>query len=249
MCWSLGVSAGMVALGGFATIAARQKKLPTAIWVGLAFFTSMEALQVAGYLVINQCGTFANQAITIASYLHIAFQPVFINAMALELIPTNIRTRVRPGVFFVCALCTAFMLAQLAPFEWAGLCRIGECMCARTLCTRWGDWHLAWDVPYNGLGTWFEDIIGVNWGMPAYMFAVFVLPTLYGSWRFPLLNFLAGPVFGNLVTTDNNEVPAIWCLFSIVIISTAFFPILLDYFKVSRWPLWPKEWTIAEAPG
>ena len=141
------------------------------------------------------------------------------------------------------------MLLQLVPFEWAGTCRIGECMCSRQLCSRSGDWHIAWDVPYNGLGTWIEDKLGVNWGMPAYMFAVFVLPAAYGSWRFPLLNLLVGPVFGNLVTTDNNEVPAIWCLFSIAIITTAFFPPLLDYFRVNSWPLWPRRWTISEAPA
>lgn len=249
MCWSLGASVGMVALGCATTYLARRKGLPTALWVTLGFFTAMEALQAAGYLVINECDSFANRAITLASYLHIAFQPAFINAIALELVPAGVRRRIRFGVYAVCALCTAFMLLQLVPFEWAGTCRIGECMCSRQLCSRSGDWHIAWDVPYNGLGTWIEDKLGVNWGMPAYMFAVFVLPAAYGSWRFPLLNLLVGPVFGNLVTTDNNEVPAIWCLFSIAIITTAFFPPLLDYFRVNSWPLWPRRWTISEAPA
>lgn len=245
----MSVSTGMVAIGAVTTVYGRRIGLPTAVWFALGFFTFMEALQAAGYLVINQCGTFANQAITVLSYLHIAFQPTVINAIALQLIPTGVRRRIQFWVYGLCALSSAFMVAQLLiPTDIAGHCRIGECMCAPTLCTRSGDWHLAWDVPYNGLGTWIEDRLGgVNWGMPTYMLSVLLVPFLYGSWRFTLFQLLVGPIFGNLVTTDNNEVPAIWCLFSIGIVALTFFPPLLDWFTVRRWPLWPRSWT-AETP-
>jgi hypothetical protein len=46
----------MVALGGATTYLAGRKGLPTAVWVALGFFTAMEALQAAAYLVINDCG-------------------------------------------------------------------------------------------------------------------------------------------------------------------------------------------------
>lgn len=242
MCWSLPVSAGMVALGGGAAILARRRGSPKAIWVALAYFTLMEALQVAGYLVIDACGTPANRAITLLSFLHIAFQPVFVNAISLELIPGEISRRLRKSVFMICGASSAFMLAQLMPLEWAGACRIGECMCATTLCSRAGDWHIAWDIPYNGLGTWIENLIGANWGMPSYMLAVFVMPVLYGSWRFTIFHLLLGPVFANAMTTDNNEVPAIWCLFSIGIVAIAFFPPMMDWFRVKSWFLWPSGW-------
>lgn len=249
MCWSMSVSVGMVGLGAAATVYGHRSGVPKVVWVSLAFFTFMEALQAAGYLVINQCGTIANQAITLLSYLHIAIQPLFINALALALIPAEISRRVAPVAYALCALSSLFMVAQLlVPYEIAGHCRIGECMCAPTLCTRSGDWHIAWDIPYNGLGTWIEDHLGgVNWGMPTYMFTVFVVPALYGSWRFTLFQLLLGPVFGNLVTTDNNEVPAIWCLFSIGIVIIAFFPPSFEWFKVRRWPLWPQSWIQAPA--
>jgi hypothetical protein len=249
MCWSLPVSAGMVVLGGGASAVARRRGAPKAIWVALAYFALMEALQVAGYLVINACGTRANQAITLLSFLHIAFQPAFINAISLELIPLEISRRIRFWVFLVCGLCSAFMLAQLMPLEWAGACRIPETMCGATLCTRSGDWHIAWDIPYNGLGTWIENLIGANWGMPSYMLAVFVMPVLYGSWRFTIFHLLLGPVFANALTTDNNEVPAIWCLFSIGIVTIAFFPPLLERFRVESWLLWPRSWRKMGAPG
>ncbi|WP_442753499.1 DUF5765 domain-containing protein [Methylocystis sp. JAN1] len=241
MCWNLPVSVGVAAIGGGASIMARRQGSPTAIWVALAFFSLMEALQAAGYLVINACGTPANRAITFLSFLHIAIQPAFINAISLELIPADVRRRVRFCVYLVCGLCSALTLAQLLPLEWAGSCRVPESLCANTLCTRSGDWHIAWDIPLNGLGTRVEDLIGANWGLPFYMLAVFVMPIIYGSWRFTLFHLLLGPVFASTLTSQNNEIPAIWCLFSIGIVILAFFPPMMDWFRVKTWPLWPKE--------
>lgn len=242
MCWNLPVSVGMTVIGGGASVLARRRGAPTAIWVSLAFFASMEALQAAGYLVINACGTPANQIITFLSFLHIAIQPAFINAISLELISGDVRRRIRFWVYLVCALSSALTLAQLLPLDWAGSCRIPETMCAKTLCTRSGDWHIAWDIPLNGLGTWLDDFLGANWGLTYYMLAVFVMPVIYGSWRFTLFHLLLGPVFANALTTQNNEVPAIWCLFSIGIVVLAFTPPLMDAFRVKTWPLWPKRW-------
>lgn len=249
MCWNLPVSVGMAAIGGGASAVARRRGAPTAVWIALAFFAAMEALQAAGYLVINACGTPANRAITFLSFLHIAIQPIFINAISLELIPPEIRNRIRSYVYFICGACTVLTLAQLLPLDWAGDCRIPETMCARTLCTRSGDWHVAWDIPLNGLGTWIDNFIGANWGLPFYMLAVFVAPIIYGSWRFAIFHLLLGPIFANALTTQNNEVPAIWCLFSVGIVGLAFFPPMLDWFRVRSWPLWPRGWTGAGVPA
>ncbi|PPD41889.1 MAG: hypothetical protein CTY15_12975 [Methylocystis sp.] len=247
MCWSLPVSIGTTALGLGASVVARRRGMPKAIWISLAYFALMEALQAAGYLVINACGTSANQVITILSFLHIAFQPAFVNAISLTLIPDEVARRIRFGVYIVCGLSTAFMIAQLLPLEWAGACRIPETMCAKELCTRSGDWHIAWDIPYNGLGTAIENLIGADWGMPSYMLSTFLMPFLYGSWRFTLFHLLLGPVFANQLTTNNNDVPAIWCLFSVGIVAFAFFPPMVEWFRVRHWPLWPASWTGAVA--
>ncbi|MGA1210257.1 MAG: hypothetical protein ACO3U4_11555, partial [Gemmobacter sp.] len=53
------------------------------------------------------------------------------------------------------------------------------------------------------------------------MIAVFVLPALYGAWRFAAINFVAGPVGSFALTADPSEGPAIWCLFSIPILVLA----------------------------
>ncbi len=245
MCWSLAASASMVAVGSAATVFAVRRRLPTAFPVALGYFTLMEGLQSVGYLVVDGCGEPVNRAVTLLSYLHIAFQPFFINALALELVPAQVRSRVWRAAHAMSAVSAAVMLAQLMDID--GTCRIGQPLCGTALCLRSGTWHIAWDVPYNGLMEPIDRLLGLNLGFPTYFFATFVMPLLYGSWRFVLVNLAAGPVLANVVTKDVNEVPAIWCLFSIAIIVLAAWPRLLELVRVERWPLWPRHWRASGA--
>lgn len=243
MCWSFTASAAMVAVGTSAAVVTGRRGLPIAIPVALGYFTIMEALQAAGYLVVDQCGSPANQAITLASYVHIVLQPVFINALAMTFIPEPVRLRIRGPVYAICFLASAFMVLQLYPAEWAGVCRVGQPLCGSELCLRSGQWHIAWDIPYNGLAGRLDDVIGTNFGFPSYLLSVFALPMLYGSWRFTIFHLIAGPVLAMAVTPDINEVPAVWCLFSVAIIIVAVTPALLRQAHVSSWMLWPRAWT------
>ncbi len=119
------------------------------------------------------------------------------------------------------AAASAVIVLQLLPIEAFGRCAPGVALCGEALCTRSGAWHQAWDVPYNGLMVPLEAALGTRMGFPSYMIAVFVLPALYGAWRFAALNFVAGPVGSFALTADPSEGPAIWCLFSIPILVLA----------------------------
>ena len=149
MCWSLGVSTGMVVVGTAATVYTARKGQPAAIYLTIGYFTIMEALQAAGYLVVNQCGLAANQVLTLLSVLHITFQPFFVNAFAMELIPAEVRHKIAFVVYGLCFASAIFMLMQLYPFDWATPCRMGQYLCGNELCMRSGAWHIAWDIPYN----------------------------------------------------------------------------------------------------
>jgi len=61
-------------------------------------------------------------------------------------------------------------------------------------------------------------MIDFHAGFPTYVIAAFLLPLLYGAWRFVLFHALAGPVLAFALTENPNEAPAIWCLFSIGIV-------------------------------
>lgn len=235
MCWSVEASAALVVAGTAATGVARHRKLPLGIWVTLGYFTAMEALQVAGYLVVDQCGTPENKAITMLSYLHIVFQPLFINAFAMELVPEPVRVRARMWIFGFCALSSVVMLAQVLPWAPLGNCTPGAPLCGQNYCTASGNWHIAWHIPYNGLLVPVDQMIGMQAGFPSYMLAVFLLPLIYGAWRFVLLHAVTGPILAWSLTSNPNEMPAVWCLFSIAILCISLSPLIRRSMTSRSW--------------
>ena len=231
MCLGFAASVTLFAVGAVATVVMVRRGAPPAVSLALGYFTLMEGLQVWGHSVADACGTPANQAVTLLSYLHIAFQPLIINAFALELVPEESKRRALPWAYAAAGLATFVMLLQLVPWSWAGDCQPGWTLCGETLCTTRGSWHIAWHVPYSGLLVPLETTLGTYFGLPSYVLAVFLLPLAYGAWRFVLFHALAGPLLARLLTADPNEVPAIWCLFSIGIILMGLSPWLRARFS------------------
>lgn len=225
----------MVVIGGAATVVTYRRGAAPAIWLTIGFFTIMEALQVWGYAVLDQCGTPSNQAVTFLSYLHIVVQPFFINAFALELVPHAVKRRTRAWVFGACAVSSVIMLAQIMPVPEFGTCLPGSPLCADRWCTVAGDWHIAWDVPYNGMLVGMERAFGVYPGFPSYMIVAFVVPLIYGAWRFVLVHAVAGPILAAALTTNPNEMPAIWCLFSIAILLIGLSPLVRKTVTATTW--------------
>ena len=242
MCWSATASITMVGLGAVATVVAARRGQPRAIWLTMGYFTGMEALQALGYSVVDRCGTPSNQAITLLSYLHIVFQPFFINAFAMQLVPETVRENLWRRVYLCCVLSSAIMLAQLIPSTWLGSCLPGTALCGERLCLMSGNWHIAWHIPYNGLLVPIENLIGIHAGFPTYMLVAFVLPLAYGAWRFVALHAVAGPIAAHLLTDNPNEVPAVWCLFSVGILLLALSPFVRKQFETTDWWAWPKSW-------
>lgn len=211
MCWSETASVGMVAIGSAATAVTYMRGDPKAIWLTLGYFTLMEGLQAVGYSFVDQCGAPENRLITQLSYLHIAFQPLFINAFAMAIAPEPVPPHVQSRVYGLCAVATAVLLFRLVPMDVLGQCQPGDILCGAAWCLISGDWHIGWEVPLNDL--WRG--IGLPVQFPLYMAAAFLLPILYGSWRFVVFHAVAGPGLAMLLTGNPNEMPAIWCLFSI----------------------------------
>jgi hypothetical protein len=235
MCWSPEASAAVVAAGAVATVVTARRGESAAIWGTMAYFTVMEALQFAGYVVIDQCGTPPNRAVTGLSYLHIAFQPLFVNLFALQLVPAAVRQRATKGAMIVCAVSIAIMLLHTVPLQAFGKCIPGTPLCGEPLCTVSGSWHIAWQIPYNGLFVPLENALGTQFGFPAYMISVFALPLLYGAWRFVLLHLLAGPVLASALTDNPNELPAVWCLLSIAILCIGLSPVIRRTASTRSW--------------
>ena len=245
MCMGLTATVSMAGIGAAAACVAAARGERFGIWGALGYFSIMETLQALGYLVVDQCGDPANKTLTLLSYLHITLQPFMINAFAMELVPEPVKARMRRVVYACCAAASAVMLLKLAPINWAGACAPGAALCGEAWCLRSGELHIAWDIPYNGLTRPLEDVITVISGFPTYVFAVFVLPLIYGAWRFVLLHAAVGPTVAYMLTDDPNEAPALWCLFSISILLIALSPLVRRRFEAKTWWGRPVSWSKA----
>lgn len=225
MCWSEPVSLAMVGIGTVATAITWRRGGPRAIPVTLAWFTLMEGLQYSGYQVLDACESPANRAVTMASYAHIALQPLFINAFGMALAGATVTPRLRALVYALSGLAAVLLFARLLPLGGALPCTPGEVLCGPDWCTITGTWHLGWQVPYFDtwapvLGAWLNGLVQ----FPAYVLAVFVLPLAYGAWRWAVFHATFGPFLATLLTDNPNEMPAVWCLFSIGLVLIALIP-------------------------
>src|SRR5690606_11843096 len=151
------------------------------------------------------------------SYIHIAFQPTVLSAFTLSFISEEKRKKWMKPAMVVAVIATFLLLLKLLlPFVWDVpqnlMCNIGDVMCGADVCTYRGNWHQAWRL----------TLFGVIPGYFVYFVPVFVMPILYGAWRISLYHFIFGPLLAHLLTTDINEAPAIWCLFSIALLCIIF---------------------------
>lgn len=238
MCWSIEASAAIGVVGAVTAAVGRARGEPRAIWLTLSYFTGMEALQAVSYLVIDACGSPTNQLLTWLAYIHIAFQPIFINLISMSFIPAEVRQRIAPAVYALCIGSAAFMFLQLAPFGWMVPCNVGSVLCGSQICAVTGTWHIGWEIPYRT----FSFFVG----FPTYLLVGFALPVLYGSWRFTLFHFITGPLAAKLSTSDPNEWPAVWCLYSVGLILIAVLTPIRHWFFVNSW-FWPASWGAGRA--
>ena len=228
MCWSSSASIAVTALGGAATVYAAKKGLPKAQTFTLAFFTFMELLQAMSYIWIGQCDMGGNILLTHLSYLHIAFQPSVMSVFMLSFLTEKKRkqwSKLAMGVAFTATLLllTKYFVPMIWEVPQEFMCQIGDTLCGTNVCTYRGNWHLAWRLP----------LLGIIPGNLVYFIPVFIIPILYGSWRSSLYHFIFGPLLANLLTSDRNESPAIWCLFSIVLLCSIFLKPLKKQHKTS----------------
>lgn len=230
MCWSFGTSAVLAVLGIFVTLFLALKKRSSLLWIPIFYFSLMEAIQALSYLNLNDCTVPMNQVLTLLGYIHITFQPFFVNMFTMYFIPKHVRTKIQGFVYAICFISAIFMLIKVYPFVWSQKCIPGvDVICGEKICSTGGNWHLAWDLPLNNF----------NWPLNSgYTLAAFALPLLYGAWRVVIYHALLGPGLAYLTTTNPNEWPAVWCLFSIAYVLASLIKPIRNWLHVKKWYFW-----------
>jgi len=117
MCWSGEASTALAIVGIATTVYAAYKKEPAVLWIMLGYFSSMELLQAFTYTVIDDCSSPASQVATLPGYLHIAFQPFFINAISIYFVPDEIRRKISIPVYAFCFAVAIYMILASYPFS------------------------------------------------------------------------------------------------------------------------------------
>jgi hypothetical protein len=253
MCWSGEASGVLATVGLSAAVYVARRGESKELWIPLTYFALMELLQAFTYVYIDLCDNPSNQILTLFGYLHIAFQPFFANMVAMYFIPEEVKFKIQTTVYSICTIGAIAMLVKMYPFAWAGSCNIGiEGFCGPEVCSVSGDWHIAWQLPLNGLMSdpvpWLFDF---NWGLHAltYILVAFILPLIYGSWRFVGFHYIVGPWISDITTTDPNEYAAVWCLFSIALCLSVIKTPIRKYLHVRNWPFYKRLITKPDETG
>ena len=170
--------------------------------IGIGYFALMEIIQFFQYGVINQCDNPINKFLTNLWYLHICFQPVFVNLWLFAF------TKTPNFIFVYMSFFAGLLLASRLLFVTNNeLCNTkSEPLCGPKTCSYSGEKHVAWNVRLRAPGKyWFTPSIGLH-------FFMWVIPTLVVFQAKPVIALLlTGPYLGAMLTSNIHEQPAIWC--------------------------------------
>ncbi len=219
MCWTQPVSLALGAAGMGAATYTHQKGYSKYVSLPLAYFSLMEFLQFFSYYSINQCALESNSTLTLLSYVHIAFQPIFINMIMMHSVPGGVSARTRRIAYSISIIVAGLLLAKLLPLAPASLCAPGQTLCGPQMCTVSGSWHLAWQIPLYNVPLPGDTML-------YYSLAAFVVPLFYGAWASVATIFIFGPVLAYMLTGGSpNEWPAVWCLYSVAFMIVGLTPL------------------------
>jgi len=196
-------------------------KGPTGARACVAYFAAMETLQAFQYNWLDQCDNDMNKILTVLGFFHLAFQPFFAN-MYLTAYMTKGQKKYAPLILALSLFGGILMCNRLWMSQGDFPCSYGiEPMCGLNTCTFRGHIHLAWQMPMQHAD---QDYFTPGFNMH---FFLFYLPTFaLGMWPLTLFLLFSGPFLGRALTQHQDEIPAIWCFFSI---GQLFFPLIHAY--------------------
>uniref|UniRef100_A0A6C0I7P1 Uncharacterized protein n=1 Tax=viral metagenome TaxID=1070528 RepID=A0A6C0I7P1_9ZZZZ len=205
MCYTQEISLSIATIGFIYALYLMKRNIYASI--GVAYFSFMELLQFIQFYYINQCNNYYNKLLTQIGYLHICFQPLFINiwlsAFTNKINYTYIYMSIAAGIL---------LASRLFYVNDDMICDINnEPLCGINTCTYMGNKHLAWNIRLRAAGSyWFTPSIGLH-------FFMFVIPVLVAFKSKPIIAILlTGPFIAmyisNNIEEEKNEIPTIWCL-------------------------------------
>ncbi len=181
--------------------------VPFAITIGLIFLASKELLQFLLYKNLDSCNNI-NNILTILSWVHISFQPFFINLFisAFSKKPEFYRLPLALSLLF--ALANIARLRDISFYNHA-VCaeNIKDNMCRKATCSTSGKYHLAYGFNLNSadIGVWTPSFF-------SFTLLMFAPAFIIGDWQLALINAVVAHASARFASHDNGEGAAIWCV-------------------------------------
>jgi hypothetical protein len=214
MCFSENISLVIGLTGILSSFYFFKKNIYASL--GIGYFALMEIIQFFQYKVIDQCNNDYNKFLTVLGYIHICFQPLFVNLWLYAF------TKKPNFIFLYMSFFAGLLLmSRLFFVEDHELCDgNNEPLCGKKTCAFSGNRHIAWNLRLRAPGSgWTTPSIGLH-------FFMWVIPALSIFQIKPLLALLlTGPYLGYILTNNIHEQPAIWCY-------TAIGQMLLTYYFI-----------------
>ena len=210
MCFTQNASFSFGIFGLIASIYFYKRKHIFAS-IGIAYFSLMEFIQYFQYFFINKCDNSYNYWLTLLGYLHICFQPLFVNIWLLTFVEKELLSS--HYVFLYMSIIAGILLfSRIFYVSNDEICDINnEPLCGKNTCTFSGQTHIAWNIRMRAAGKyWYSPSIALH-------FFMWVIPTIVTFKYRPIIALiLTGPYMSLLFTSNIHEQPAIWCFFSVI---------------------------------
>lgn len=236
MCFSLEMSMGAAAIGLVNTLYVVFRTKDARLAATCIYFLLMEVLQVAQYMVADECSLPLNQFLTVLGHLHIAFQPVFSNILLLAFLDdypkakSGAKYSIVLSILAGIAMSLRWALSDLHTLPFPLADQSAEWMVGPRTCSFTGPTHIAWELP----------LLEVSYFIPSYflhffmmfgpMVASFIVEPQCFTRILPTatLFLLTGPVLAAFISGNRFEEPAIWCFFSVSQIACILMVIILS---------------------
>lgn len=217
MCFGKAWSASSLTLLTVTSIVGWYQGLPIRILLATSFLAIKELIQLMLYSNLQSC-TAMNKFLTIAAWMHISFQPLFMNLFISAF-------SAKPQLYDVpIMLCLIYAVANAFRLKEVRGTLPKECledkrrnMCRKQTCSTNGKYHLAYGFKLNS-----ADVSGYTPSMFAFFLLMFAPAFIIGDWTLGIINVSVAALSFTLVAHDAGEAAAVWCVNSMWI---AFFAI------------------------
>ena len=228
MCFGIEMSILFAISGLSSSYFLKRRGLAFSFYFPIAYFSIMEIFQSIQYYSISHNLHKLNVFVTMLSYIHICFQPLFFNMFQAGYKNDSDKTYIQI-VYPLCILGGLGMLLRLKHFSslydhlyeyFLNMHTIDTCSCTnyvdyfesnRTLAFIGAENHVGWEINL------FKPIY-LTYGLNLHGFLTFYLPiAVEKRITLPTLIYFVGMIFSSFLSNNLHVQPAIWCLIHIPI--------------------------------